>query len=147
MFFIKTLKFSSSNFNSKYMFSLLITVPYNTKLSRDKTFVVRSPCKYSQKNIHVCIKQSPQKPKNFEICGKTFMVQAKSVKVLPPGSFVLYSTRSATQKLSHSRIKSSSSYHLSYFNRIIHLWNSMRIIDYTIKTDSDYQLSFDNTQH
>ena len=30
-------------------------IPYSTKVSRDKTFAVRSPCEYSRKNFRVCI--------------------------------------------------------------------------------------------
>ena len=33
-------------------------VPYSTKLPRDKTFVVRSPCDYSRKKLCVYIKTS-----------------------------------------------------------------------------------------
>jgi len=32
-----------------------VNMTYNTKVSRDKTFAVRSPCEYSWKNFHVCI--------------------------------------------------------------------------------------------
>ena len=59
----------------------------------DKTFTVRSPCEYSQKNLRVCIKQHPQVLKRFEIHGKTFAVQAKFAKttnVLALKRFVLY---------------------------------------------------------
>ena len=34
-----------------YIFDVL----YSTKVSRDKTFAVKSPCEYSQKNFHICI--------------------------------------------------------------------------------------------
>ena len=50
--------------------------------------------------------------------------------------FVDHNTRSAsTHKLSHHRIKSSS-YHTSYFNRIIRLWNSIPVIDLTLSLDT-----------
>ena len=46
----------------------------------------------------------------------------------------------------------NSTYNLSYFNKIIRLWNSMPVIDLTllldtIAKDSDYQLSLDKIQH
>ena len=50
--------------------------------------------------------------------------------------FVDHNTRAAsTHKLSHHRIKSSS-YHTSYFNRIIQLWNSIPVIDLTLSLDT-----------
>lgn len=50
--------------------------------------------------------------------------------------FGSHNTRSAsTHKLSHHRITSSSS-SSSYFNGIIHLWNSMRVIDLTLSLDT-----------
>ena len=50
--------------------------------------------------------------------------------------FVNHSTRAAsTHKLSHLRINSSS-YHTSYFNRIIRLWNSLPVIDLTLSLDT-----------
>ena len=50
-------------------------VPYSTKLSRDKTFVVRSPCiKYVRKAFAFASKQCLLALKHFEIHGKTFVV-------------------------------------------------------------------------
>ena len=49
--------------------------------------------------------------------------------------FVNHSTRAtSTHKLCHHRA-TSSSYHNSYFNRIICLWNSMPVIDLTLSLD------------
>ena len=47
---------------------------------RDKTFAVSSPCEYSQKTFTLASNQHSQVPKNFEIHGITFVVQAKTVK-------------------------------------------------------------------
>ena len=33
----------------------MTTLPYSTKVSRDKTFTVQSSCEYSRKNFRVCI--------------------------------------------------------------------------------------------
>ena len=38
---------------------------YSTKLLRDKTFVVRSPCEYLQKHFCVCIKTTSTSAKKF----------------------------------------------------------------------------------
>ena len=70
-------------------------IPYSTKLLRDKTFVVRSPCEYPRRNFAFASKQCSQVLKHFEIRGKTFAVQAKSTnfkttKVLALERFVLY---------------------------------------------------------
>ena len=47
-------------------------LPYSTKVSRDKTFVVRSPCEYSRKNFHVCISIAHAKVSR----DKTFVVRS-----------------------------------------------------------------------
>ena len=64
-------------------------IPNSTKHLGAKTFAVRSPCEYSQKNFAFAAKQRPQVPEHFEICGKTFAVQAKTMKVLALKRFVL----------------------------------------------------------
>ena len=58
-----------------------IIIPYSTKVLKDKTFAVRSPCEYSRKNFHVCISIAQNDvlkiSKRLEIRGKTFAVQGK----------------------------------------------------------------------
>ena len=39
-----------------YIYANCYNILYSTKHSRDKTFAVRSPCEYSQKNFRGCIK-------------------------------------------------------------------------------------------
>lgn len=43
--------------------------------SKGQSYTVRSPCKLSQKNFHVCIKTTFKVPKHFEIHRKTFIVK------------------------------------------------------------------------
>ena len=80
------------------MYNLL---PYSTKLLKDKTFAVRSQCEYLWKTFAFVTKQHPQVHKNFEICGKTFAVQAKttkSTKVLAFKHFLVYGKFYTTRK-------------------------------------------------
>ena len=51
------LAFNNSGFIlEKIATNLYIIILHSTKYSRDKTFAVRSPCEYSWKNFHDCIK-------------------------------------------------------------------------------------------
>ena len=54
----------------KYNASIIGKIPYNTKLQRDKTFAVRSPCEYSWKNLCVCIKTTYTSAKTLKFTGK-----------------------------------------------------------------------------
>ena len=65
------------------------TVPYSTKVSRDKTFAVRSPCEYSRKNFRVCIKnvhysvysRSPSRRLYMKFAGKHSRFKGKPRKL------------------------------------------------------------------
>ena len=71
-------------FHIKY---LKLWLPYSTKCSRAKTFVVRLLCKYSWKNSCVCIKTMSTNAKTLWNLWKTFMVQVKTVKTENHKSF------------------------------------------------------------
>ena len=61
-------------------------MPYSTELLRLGHHV-----SIRRKAFVFASKRRPQVPKHFEICGRTFMVQAKTAKVLAFERFVLYS--------------------------------------------------------